>query len=140
MLAWVLWLLVHIYFLSGFRNRLFVLIQWSWSYLTFARGTRLIVEKEWRSHANKQAQPKLATGTRPAPGDRAPQSGKVPLGSTLPAPGMVPIDAPFTASLRPAPAPAAAAPAADEADTATWESPLDSWDEPTTAYPPVRGT
>ena len=28
-------------------------MQWSWSYLTFARGTRLIVEKEWRSFAKK---------------------------------------------------------------------------------------
>jgi NADH dehydrogenase len=51
--AWFMWLLVHIYFLSGFRSRIFVLMQWSWSYLTFARGTRLIVEKEWRSHAHK---------------------------------------------------------------------------------------
>ncbi len=54
--AWLTWLFVHIYFLSGFRNRLFVLIQWAWSYLTFARGTRLIVEKEWRSHAKKRQQ------------------------------------------------------------------------------------
>jgi NADH dehydrogenase len=47
--AWVAWLLVHIYYLSGFRNRILVLIQWAWSYFTFARGARLIVEKRWRS-------------------------------------------------------------------------------------------
>jgi NADH dehydrogenase len=41
-IAWWLWLLVHIYFLIGFRNRLLVLIQWAWSYLTFQRGARLI--------------------------------------------------------------------------------------------------
>jgi NADH dehydrogenase len=49
--AWSLWLLVHIYFLSGFRNRVFVLLHWCWSYLTFSRGSRLIVEKHWHSYA-----------------------------------------------------------------------------------------
>jgi NADH dehydrogenase len=47
--AWVVWLLVHIYYLTGFRNRVFVVLSWAWSYLTFRRGARLIVEKEWRS-------------------------------------------------------------------------------------------
>jgi NADH dehydrogenase len=50
LLAWLAWLLVHIYYLTGFRNRLIVLIQWSWSYLTFARGARLIVSKNWRMY------------------------------------------------------------------------------------------
>lgn len=49
-LAWWVWLLVHIYRLSGFRNRVIVLIQWAWSYMTFARGARLIVGKEWRAY------------------------------------------------------------------------------------------
>lgn len=49
-IAWWVWLLVHIYRLSGFRNRLIVLIQWAWSYLTFTRGARLIVGKEWRAY------------------------------------------------------------------------------------------
>jgi NADH dehydrogenase len=48
--AWWFWLVVHIYRLSGFRNRLSVLIQWAWSYLTFSRGARLIVGKEWRAY------------------------------------------------------------------------------------------
>jgi NADH dehydrogenase len=42
--AWLLWLFVHIFFLIGFRNRLVVLFQWAWSYLTFDRGARLITE------------------------------------------------------------------------------------------------
>jgi NADH dehydrogenase len=50
LLAWWAWLLIHIYYLATFRNRLFVLIQWAWSYLTFARGARLIVGKTWRSY------------------------------------------------------------------------------------------
>jgi len=40
--AWLLWSLAHIYFLIGFRNRLAVVINWAWSYVTFQRGTRLI--------------------------------------------------------------------------------------------------
>ncbi len=47
-LAWVFWLCVHIYFLVGFKNRLFVVLQWAWSYLSYGRGARLIVSREWR--------------------------------------------------------------------------------------------
>jgi len=46
--AWVTWLAVHIYYLTGFEHRLLVVLQWAWSYLTFGRGARLIVGKEWR--------------------------------------------------------------------------------------------
>lgn len=42
LLAWLIWTFVHIFFLIGFRNRLLVLIQWAWSYVTFGRGARLI--------------------------------------------------------------------------------------------------
>jgi NADH dehydrogenase len=41
-IAWLSWLFVHIFFLIGFRNRLIVLIQWAWSYVTYERGARLI--------------------------------------------------------------------------------------------------
>ena len=41
-LAWLAWLFVHIVFLVGFRNRLLVLFQWAWAYLTFDKGARLI--------------------------------------------------------------------------------------------------
>jgi len=41
-LAWLAWLLVHIFFLIGFRNRILVFIQWAWSYATYERGARLI--------------------------------------------------------------------------------------------------
>ena len=40
--AWLIWLFVHIIFLVGFRNRLAVLFQWAWAYLTFNKGARLI--------------------------------------------------------------------------------------------------
>lgn len=41
--AWVTWIFVHIFYLIGFRNRLLVMIQWFWAYITFQRGARLIV-------------------------------------------------------------------------------------------------
>lgn len=47
--AWLLWLTVHIYYLTGFANRFFVLLKWAWSYVTYRRGARLIVGKEWRT-------------------------------------------------------------------------------------------
>ena len=56
-IAWWVWLIVHIYRLSGFRNRLIVLIQWAWSYMTFNRGARLIVGKEWQSYGTAPAKP-----------------------------------------------------------------------------------
>ncbi|MGH7963725.1 MAG: NAD(P)/FAD-dependent oxidoreductase [Candidatus Binatia bacterium] len=43
--AWVIWLIVHIYFLIGFENRLLVLIQWAWAYFTRQRGARLITHE-----------------------------------------------------------------------------------------------
>jgi len=48
-LAWFTWLFVHIYYLIGFKNRIFVFYQWAWSYFTLTRGARLILWKEWRS-------------------------------------------------------------------------------------------
>jgi len=42
LIAWLAWLFVHIVFLVGFRNRLLVLIQWAWAYITFDKGARLI--------------------------------------------------------------------------------------------------
>jgi NADH dehydrogenase len=40
--AWVTWIVVHIFFLIGFRNRVAVFSQWIWTYFTFTRGARLI--------------------------------------------------------------------------------------------------
>ena len=40
--AWLLWWVVHIMFLVGFKNRLLVMFHWGWNWLTFTRGARLI--------------------------------------------------------------------------------------------------
>ncbi|MDX2089832.1 MAG: NAD(P)/FAD-dependent oxidoreductase [Kofleriaceae bacterium] len=42
LLAWLLWWVVHIISLVGFRNRVLVMLNWAWSWLTFTRGARLI--------------------------------------------------------------------------------------------------
>jgi len=44
-LAWMAWLLIHIYFLIGFRNRIRVMADWAWQYFTYGRGARLITGK-----------------------------------------------------------------------------------------------
>ncbi|MEA5571643.1 NAD(P)/FAD-dependent oxidoreductase [Calothrix sp. UHCC 0171] len=44
--AWIFWLLIHIYFLIEFDNKLLVMIQWAWNYLTRKRGSRLITGQE----------------------------------------------------------------------------------------------
>jgi NADH dehydrogenase len=54
-LAWLTWLVVHVYYLVGFKNRLFVVLQWAWAYLTFRRGARLILDREWRDHTQNGA-------------------------------------------------------------------------------------
>ena len=41
-IAWLSWLFIHIFFLIGFRNRIAVMLQWAWSYLTYQRSARLI--------------------------------------------------------------------------------------------------
>jgi NADH:ubiquinone reductase (H+-translocating) len=52
--AWMAWLLIHIFFLIGFRNRLAVFRQWAWTYLTFNDGVRLITGSQelpgWDMH------------------------------------------------------------------------------------------
>ncbi|MBA3451790.1 MAG: NAD(P)/FAD-dependent oxidoreductase [Deltaproteobacteria bacterium] len=42
LVAWLMWWAVHVMFLVGFRNRVFVMLSWAWSWLTFTRGARLI--------------------------------------------------------------------------------------------------
>lgn len=46
--AWLAWLFIHVFYLIGFKNRVAVLLQWTWSYLFSKRGSRLITEKEWQ--------------------------------------------------------------------------------------------
>jgi NADH dehydrogenase len=42
LIAWVIWLVVHLWYLIGFQNRLLILIQWAYSFITHGRGARII--------------------------------------------------------------------------------------------------
>jgi NADH dehydrogenase len=44
--AWLAWLGVHIVYLIGFRNRLLVMLEWAWAYVTFQRSARIISRDE----------------------------------------------------------------------------------------------
>jgi NADH dehydrogenase len=46
--GWILWMVIHLWFLIGFRNKAVVLVNWMWSYLTYDRGLRIIVPQEVR--------------------------------------------------------------------------------------------
>jgi NADH dehydrogenase len=61
-LGWLLWSAVHIYFLIGFRNRVVVAAEWLWSYLTYQRGARLILD----SRASPAVARPAAAGLGPA--------------------------------------------------------------------------
>lgn len=55
-IAWWFWLLLHIFFLIGFRSRLIVLINWAWAYFTYGRGARIILghEAEKQTHGGEE--------------------------------------------------------------------------------------
>ncbi|HEY7314054.1 MAG TPA: quinol oxidase, partial [Gemmataceae bacterium] len=46
MIAWMIWLFIHILFLIEFQNRVLVMFQWAWNYLTRNRAARLITGTE----------------------------------------------------------------------------------------------
>jgi NADH dehydrogenase len=45
-IAWALWLVVHLWYLIGFQNRVLVFLRWVWSFLTHGRGGRLITGQD----------------------------------------------------------------------------------------------
>ena len=45
-LAWLLWLVIHLFNLIGFRNRMMVLINWAWDYLLYERAVRFVFPSE----------------------------------------------------------------------------------------------
>ena len=68
-IAWLIWSVAHIYFLIGFRNRLSVVLNWAWNYLTFQRGTRLITGLSG-SHVESMAAPVALPSDHVLPKDR----------------------------------------------------------------------
>ena len=63
--AWLLWLLVHLAYLIGYANRLLVLIQWAWYYVTYGSNVRIITgETAHRALSDPAVERKQARRTR----------------------------------------------------------------------------
>jgi NADH dehydrogenase len=58
-LAWLGWLFIHLFFLIGFRNRFFVMIEWAWAYITYNHSARLITST---SEGMERERPKAKAG------------------------------------------------------------------------------
>lgn len=43
-IAWISWIFIHIYYLTGFKNKIVVMFQWAWSYFTYRKGSRIILK------------------------------------------------------------------------------------------------
>lgn len=52
--AWYVWMLVHLWLLVGFKNKLVALINWTWSYINYDRGTRLIIRPFKRKQKSQE--------------------------------------------------------------------------------------
>lgn len=84
-IAWLAWLVVHVWYLIGFRNRLFVLLNWAWSYVAYARGARLITATGWAPSPPAAPKPQLAEKPAPAMLPRAPSPlGAAPVPESAP--------------------------------------------------------
>ena len=53
--AWILWLVIHLFYLIGFRNRIMVLINWAWDYLLYERAVRFVFPSEIRSNSKSSS-------------------------------------------------------------------------------------
>ena len=69
--AWLAWLIVHLIFLIGFRNKAAVLLSWTYSYFTYKLGARIITG--W-PEAAAPPKPMPAPKTEATPGPRAPRT------------------------------------------------------------------
>jgi NADH dehydrogenase len=55
--AWWVWLLAHVYFLIGFRNRLVVMLDWAWAYWTYQRSARIVTGADVYAVASRDDRP-----------------------------------------------------------------------------------
>jgi NADH dehydrogenase len=80
--AWLLWLVIHIFYLIGFANRIVVVVRWAWSFVTSGRGTRLITGSPLLPPIDQPAPPawtapptaETAAASDPAAGEEAPSA------------------------------------------------------------------
>ncbi len=76
-IAWLAWLFIHVWYLIGFKNRLMVLLNWTWSYISYKRGARLITSTGWVPHLDEaQAEQAVLSSRHQASGLR--EGGRSP--------------------------------------------------------------
>jgi NADH dehydrogenase len=79
-MAWVTWLVVHIYFLIGFRNRVTIFSTWAWTYFTFADGARLITGDQRLTGWEEATQGSAQDPENPIPGQMPSESAAASAG------------------------------------------------------------
>jgi NADH dehydrogenase len=77
--AWLAWLFIHVFYLIGFRNRISVLLNWTWSYFFWARGARLITATGWHAGDGDGDAPKTADGPKSRRGELLAAPVKAPV-------------------------------------------------------------
>ena len=53
--AWLIWLGVHVWYLSELANRILIIMQWGWAYLRYRRGARLLLDRNWRFYPSSSS-------------------------------------------------------------------------------------
>ncbi|MBO6934224.1 MAG: NAD(P)/FAD-dependent oxidoreductase [Deltaproteobacteria bacterium] len=76
LMAWFAWLFIHVLYLVGFRNRMTVLFDWFWQYVTFGRGSRLITAR----HDDADERPSPLLASMPGRRSRTSEANPVPGG------------------------------------------------------------
>jgi NADH dehydrogenase len=77
-MAWVTWIVVHIYFLIGFRSRLAIFSSWAWTYFTFTDGARLITGDQRLTGWEEATHGSALDPHDPAPHDSVPEQMPAP--------------------------------------------------------------
>jgi NADH:ubiquinone reductase (H+-translocating) len=70
-IAWWFWLLIHLMYLATFRNRVSVLLEWAYSYMTYQRGSRILTEREGDGASSAGENARLASTTAAPPPSHA---------------------------------------------------------------------
>lgn len=71
LIAWVMWLAIHIFYLIGFTNRIVVMLRWGWNFFTSGRGTRLITGKPLLPNIEEPAAPAGSVKVAPSADESA---------------------------------------------------------------------
>jgi NADH dehydrogenase len=71
LIAWAMWLAIHIFYLIGLTNRIVVMLRWGWNFFTSGRGTRLITGKPLLPNIEEPAAPAGSVKVAPSADESA---------------------------------------------------------------------